>query len=962
MNGSRPTVLLFLAATNVLLCAPLAVGRADALACSRPSHRYWFDASIHAESRELLDAKRVEVEHGSNGDASPRVIETDLVVARSEWPRHRSIAGLERSDVGRIREAKTHFWFQRVLDSGDESIRVRTYAVRKAAPNHEESVANPRRSPTAEAVTCVPPDQDSWRETSLGSFTARTKTASVWTGSELIIWGGEGRDIDTPLGDGFAYDPSSDTWRKLSVVGAPHPRFGHTLVWTGTEMVVWGGFLDPVAGGTYAGAYDPATDSWRELPSTGAPVPRMNHAAVWTGTEMIVWGGRGLGGTLASGGRYDPVTDTWASLSEVSSPAPREFHTLVWTGNEAIVWGGVDNADQVLGDGAYFDPVTNSWQPTPLTFAPEARVGHSATWTGVEMVVWGGQREDPSQTLASGARLRPGDPAWRALPQGGPSARAMHGAVWTGDSLVVWGGTGDDSQIGGRYVPATNGWVPLVETADPVETHAPAIAWTGSEVLVWSERTGRRIANDFVAWELMNPVSGFLEGRSDHSAVWTGNGMIVWGGVDEDSGIALGDGAIYDPQTDTWVLVDPGFAPAARSEHIAVWDGSTMIVWGGVDESGVRGDGARYHVGSDTWIPLPLVGAPSARTEHAAVWTGGTLLIWGGQGTSGAVNDGASFDPGTDAWSALPVSGLEPRWGHTMVWSGDEAIVWGGETTGGVAANGARFDPSTLDWGSVSGVGAPSARTLHSAVWDGSLMLVWGGAGGGSLSTGASYDPDADTWVPISTTDAPSPRRRHTALWTGSEMLVWGGQTASSYFSDGARYEPGADVWTGLSEVGTPLPRTRHTAVWTGTEMLVWGGASRFGAIYGGGTYYADSDSDGDDIVNFCDCAPEDSSAFSVPTQVTDVVWPGPFELSWSPVETGTGTTYALARGGLTELPDFPSFTCLESGLIGGGATVVGTPLPGMGWAYLVSSSNACGVSGFGSGSEGTERDLVACP
>jgi hypothetical protein len=41
------------------------------------------------------------------------------------------------------------------------------------------------------------------------------------------------------------------------------------------------------------GRYDPATDSWAATPFTGASVPsgRWYHTAVWTGTEMIVWGG-----------------------------------------------------------------------------------------------------------------------------------------------------------------------------------------------------------------------------------------------------------------------------------------------------------------------------------------------------------------------------------------------------------------------------------------------------------------------------------------------------------------------------------------------------------------------------------------------------------------------------------------------------------------------------------------------
>ena len=72
-------------------------------------------------------------------------------------------------------------------------------------------------------------------------------------------------------------------------------------------MIVWGGFLTNTVG-----RYDPAMDAWT-LVSTGANVPaaRSNHSAVWTGREMIVWGGDTDSVYQNTGGRYDPSTDTW---------------------------------------------------------------------------------------------------------------------------------------------------------------------------------------------------------------------------------------------------------------------------------------------------------------------------------------------------------------------------------------------------------------------------------------------------------------------------------------------------------------------------------------------------------------------------------------------------------------------------------------------------------------------------
>src|SRR5437660_12331793 len=71
-----------------------------------------------------------------------------------------------------------------------------------------------------------------------------------------------------------------------------------------------------------------------------APAGRTYHSAVWTGSEMIVWGGVDVSGYFNTGGRYHPTTDSWTATSLTNAPAARQYHTAVWTGSEMIVWGG----------------------------------------------------------------------------------------------------------------------------------------------------------------------------------------------------------------------------------------------------------------------------------------------------------------------------------------------------------------------------------------------------------------------------------------------------------------------------------------------------------------------------------------------------------------------------------------------------------------------------------------------
>src|SRR5262245_32551148 len=105
-------------------------------------------------------------------------------------------------------------------------------------------------------------------------------------------------------------------------------------------MIVWGG-TDLSSVLDTGGWYNPSTDSWTATSTTNAPTARSGHTAVWTGVAMIVWGGEvTISRRLNTGGRYNPSTDTWTDTSTTSVPAAREYHTAVWTGSEMIVWGG----------------------------------------------------------------------------------------------------------------------------------------------------------------------------------------------------------------------------------------------------------------------------------------------------------------------------------------------------------------------------------------------------------------------------------------------------------------------------------------------------------------------------------------------------------------------------------------------------------------------------------------------
>jgi len=213
-----------------------------------------------------------------------------------------------------------------------------------------------------------------WSPTSITNAPSKSNyCAVVWTGSEMIVWGGwDGSFINT----GGRYNPAIDLWTATSTgTNVPSARYRHKSIWTGLKMIIWGGEAVGGLGFNTGGLYDPSTDSWTPTGTgTNVPMGRCNHTAVWTGTEMIVWGGDFYNGLdvqfTNSGGRYNPSTDSWAPTSTGTNvPSPRSWqHTAVWTGTEMIVWGGTtydgSPPTEILNSGGRYNPSADSWTPT----------------------------------------------------------------------------------------------------------------------------------------------------------------------------------------------------------------------------------------------------------------------------------------------------------------------------------------------------------------------------------------------------------------------------------------------------------------------------------------------------------------------------------------------------------------------------------------------------------------------
>jgi N-acetylneuraminic acid mutarotase len=330
------------------------------------------------------------------------------------------------------------------------------------------------------------------------SGAGRVSATAVWTGAEMIVWGG-GSICPGPGGvdacqfnSGMQYAPATDTWSPTSTNLAPTGRLAHVAVWTGTRMIVWGG---TGSGSPYlnsGGVYDPVSGSWSATSMAGAPEARNAMTVVWSGSEMIVWGGinsQDPAYYLNSGGRYNPLSNTWIATDTGSAPTPRAQHTAVWTGQQMIVWGGQIDNDMFLISGGAYSPATNSWTPTSELLAPQGRFDHTAVWTGTRMIVWGGRASTNGQNdFDTGGQYDPRTRSWTGMAiAGAPAARAGHSAVWTGSEMIVWSGQNGAQLLnsGGRYKPATDRWSTMSTASAPGGRGEDAVVWTGNEMIVW---------------------------------------------------------------------------------------------------------------------------------------------------------------------------------------------------------------------------------------------------------------------------------------------------------------------------------------------------------------------------------------------------------------------------------------------------------------------------------------------
>lgn len=332
------------------------------------------------------------------------------------------------------------------------------------------------------------------------------------------------------------FEMPTDRWELLPYPDDPEGQYrinrdGPAAVWTGSEVIMWGGTsIQHLNTGV---RFNPTTRTWSLTTTTGAPTGRIEHTMLWTGSLILIWGGQTSSSIWPNdGGIYTPALNTWSPITTIGAPAARIEHSAVWTGSEMIIWGGIiqsGNTNTFTNTGARYNPATNSWAPMSSQFAPDPRAGHLAVWTGTEMIVWGGYGSTASN---NGARYNPASNTWTPMKQGEFTSppQIQKKAHWTGTELIFVGSEP------GCYNPATDSWRPISSTNQPSNTFTMSSVWTGSEVILWGPSNENASTDPGGRYDLVSDTwrpttrNGSPPVRNSHTATWTGSQMMVLGG------------------------------------------------------------------------------------------------------------------------------------------------------------------------------------------------------------------------------------------------------------------------------------------------------------------------------------------------------------------------------------------------------------------------------------------------
>jgi hypothetical protein len=359
----------------------------------------------------------------------------------------------------------------------------------------------------AAAPTAAAPNRAAFHWTVLphAPIAAHGDAAGVWTGSQLLVWGGQGGN-GHDYASGASWTPATHSWSRLP--RSPlSPRFAPASVWTGSSWFLWGGWAgsDGDRRPANGALYDPSTRTWTSLPP--APVTRYRDAQAYLVDRKVVLvttseqrSARRLRADI-----YDEATGTWTALPSLRLSKRHAIAQLTGVAAGTVIYlqsawsydierkhGGETRSGV---DGYTLDPATGTWTPNTIKPQPGA-ISYQTLWTGSHVImpaldIWCGVCPHPMAMNRTGLSVNPKTGKHRKIPHGpvddlDATYVYNHGLLFGVNTEVTESGPHVHHRPGeaAAWNPATNTWASL-----PRAPHAsyddPVIVAADAGLFVW---------------------------------------------------------------------------------------------------------------------------------------------------------------------------------------------------------------------------------------------------------------------------------------------------------------------------------------------------------------------------------------------------------------------------------------------------------------------------------------------
>ena len=288
-------------------------------------------------------------------------------------------------------------------------------------------------------------------------------------------------------------------------------------------------------------------------------------------------------------------------------------------------------------------------------------------------------------------------------------ARSNHSMIWDpqDDELLAFGGINSKGNLLNdleAYSPASNQWTTLTpegaSSASDCSGSSPsprmnaALIWDSADqeaLLFGGEGNNSSYLSDLWAYSpskgkwtnlACSTTSGAgPAGRGGAGVAWDGSRMLILGGLGADG--PLGDFWAYAPASASWSELTATIPPGALAYPAMSWDGSDqqLYLFGGLKANGLQLNDFYVYQSDHSWHAIsPNTGpAPAAREQAMSTWDSrdGLFLLMGGWQSNGNTTFSAlwAYSPKTNTWSEItslltsPSTSVVPsRLSSVMVW------------------------------------------------------------------------------------------------------------------------------------------------------------------------------------------------------------------------------------------------------------------------------------------------------